>query len=117
MPFAPFPGRLDERHLDLDLLSLGHAKVFVQFDGLAVNLAVNRFRHGGFLRRGVLEGNRDVAHVLPGVLLQLQVPVRSIGRVLRLIDGSIVGESSFALAIHKALLRMRLQRPAFCRSD
>ena len=37
---APFPGRLHEVHLDLDLLAFGHAEVFVEFDGLAVDLAV-----------------------------------------------------------------------------
>jgi hypothetical protein len=34
---APFSGRLNDLHLDLDLLPLGHAKVFVEFDGLAVD--------------------------------------------------------------------------------
>jgi hypothetical protein len=32
-------------HLDLDLLSLGHAEIFVEFDGPAVNLAVDRLGH------------------------------------------------------------------------
>ena len=48
MPSPPFPGGLDDRHLDLNLLAIGYAQVFVQFDGLTVDLAVNSFRHGRF---------------------------------------------------------------------
>jgi len=40
-----FPGGLHDRDLHLDLLAFGHTEVFVQFDGLAVDSAVNRFRH------------------------------------------------------------------------
>src|SRR5271165_3897773 len=47
--------RTDHPHLNLDLLALGHAQVFIEFDGLAVDFSVQCFGHGGFLlivRRG-----------------------------------------------------------------
>src|SRR5271170_7971457 len=44
--FAPLPGRLNDRHLDHDFLSLVHSQVFIQFDGLAVDLPMNCLGHG-----------------------------------------------------------------------
>src|SRR5208282_6807145 len=41
--------RTDHPHLNLDLLALGHAQVFVEFDGLAVDFSVQCLGHGGFL--------------------------------------------------------------------
>jgi hypothetical protein len=35
----------DQRHLDPDFLALGHARVFVEFDRLAVDSAVKRSGH------------------------------------------------------------------------
>jgi hypothetical protein len=42
-------GRPDDRHLNHDLLALGHAGVFVEFDGPAADLAVDRLGHGWLL--------------------------------------------------------------------
>src|SRR5258708_2109321 len=66
---APFPGRLNDRHLNLNLLSVGHTEIVFQFDGPAVDLApewfssrgVPRFRYRGFdqafcLRGGPIRG-------------------------------------------------------------
>src|SRR5271157_5365002 len=47
-PRQPLLGT-DDPHLDLDLLALGHAQVFVEFDGLAVDFSVQCLGHGGFL--------------------------------------------------------------------
>src|SRR5208337_4363758 len=41
--------RADHPHLNLDLLALGHAQFFVEFDGLAVDFSVQCLGHGGFL--------------------------------------------------------------------
>jgi len=38
--FAPFPGGLNDPHLDLDLLVISHTEVFVEFDGIAVDSAM-----------------------------------------------------------------------------
>src|SRR5271157_198513 len=47
-PRQPLLGT-DDPHLDLDLLALGHAQVFVGFNGIAVDFSVQCLGHGGFL--------------------------------------------------------------------
>jgi hypothetical protein len=37
--------RSDHPHLNLDLLAIDHTEVFVEFDGFAVDFAVQGFRH------------------------------------------------------------------------
>src|ERR1700693_6224812 len=65
-----------ELYLDLDFLAFGEAEVFIEFDGLAVNLAVQCLCHGSILLFVVLR------HLTP-LLLRLGLGFAARGTQMR----------------------------------